>query len=211
MNDEERRDIARLGAWMFGGFCTGLQGEEQLRIELAGTQKSLRWMSKADPYFMLVVTGRMKGNRLAGARFAVPCVGKTDGTGLQPGKWVTRLVGSMKKAGITAGRLFQKRLDLPRLMEMTDDVMTLLEQVQARTEHIEDDVEVREKYGLERLLGRGVPAHARSMGVDEDLIKAVRNRWAKDPSTGAARLDMIELYSQAELLTPLYLRYSRAL
>jgi hypothetical protein len=38
MNDEERRDIARLGACMFGGFCTGLRGEEQLRIELAGTQ-----------------------------------------------------------------------------------------------------------------------------------------------------------------------------
>jgi hypothetical protein len=48
------------------------------------------------------------------------------------------------------------------------------------------------------------------MGVDEDLIKAV-NRWAEDPSKGAARLDIIELYSQVELLAPLYLRYSRAL
>jgi hypothetical protein len=128
---------------------------------------------------MLVVTGRTKGNQLAGARFAVPCVGKTEGTGLQPEKWVTGLVGSMKKAGIITGRLFQKRLDPPRLFEMTDDVMTLLEQVQARTEHIEDDVEVRGKYGLERSLRRGVSAHARNMGVDEDLIKAV-NRWAKD-------------------------------
>jgi hypothetical protein len=154
--------------------------------------------------------GRTKGNQLAGARFTVPCVEKTDGTGLQPGKWVTRLVGAMKKAGVTTGRLFQKRLDPPRLFEMTDDVMTMLEQVQARTEHIEDDVEVREKYGLERSLRRGVSAHAPNMGVDKDLIKAV-NLWAKDPSKGAARLDMIELYSQAELLTPLYLRYSHAL
>jgi hypothetical protein len=59
-------------------------------------------------------------------------------------------------------------------------------------------------------LRRGVSAHARNMGVDEDLIKAI-NRKQKDPSKGAARLDMIELYSQADSLTPLYLRYSRAL
>jgi hypothetical protein len=44
----------------------------------------------------------------------------------------------------------------------------------------------------------------RNMGVNEDLIKAI-NRWNKDPSKGAARLDMIELYSQADSLTPLYL------
>jgi hypothetical protein len=88
-------------------------------------------MSKADPYLMLVVTGRTKGKQLAGARFAVLCVGKTDGMGLQTGEWVTRLVGSMKKVGIITGRLFQKRLDPPRLFEMTDDVMTMLEQVKS--------------------------------------------------------------------------------
>jgi hypothetical protein len=93
---------------------------------------------------------------------------------------------------------------------MADDVLTLLELVQARTECIENELDVRGKYGLERSLRRGVSAHARNMGVNEDLIKAI-NHWQKDPSKGAARLDMIELYSQAELLTPLYLRYSRAL
>jgi hypothetical protein len=51
-------------------------------------------------------------------------------------------------------------------------------------------------------------AHARNMEVDEDLIKVVQ-RWNKD-LMGAARLDMIELYSAAEILTPTYLRYSRA-
>jgi hypothetical protein len=160
---------SRLGDWMFGGFCTGLRGEEQLRIELAGTRKSLRWMSKEDPYFMFAVTGRSKGNQLSDAKFAVPCVAKTKGTGLLPGKWVTRHVGCLQKAGITTGRLFQKKLDPPRLFEMTDDVMTLLEQVQVKKEYIEDAIDVREKYGLERSLRRGVSAHARNMDVEEDF------------------------------------------
>jgi hypothetical protein len=208
----EMRDIARLGSWIFGGFCTGLRGEEQTRIEFAGTKKSLKWLDKADPYFMLVVSGRSKGNQVSGAKFSVPCVLKTQGTGLIPGKWVKRLVTLhlMVDAGITTGRLFQRRLDPPRMFEMEDEVMSLLEEVQATSEAIDDEIDVRDRYGMERSLRRGISAHARSMGVDEDLIKAI-NRWQKDPSKGAARLDMIELYSQADALTPLYLRYSRAL
>jgi hypothetical protein len=50
--------------------------------------------------------------------------------------------GLVEKAGISTGRLFQKQLDPLRLFKMSGHVMTLLEQVQARTEHIEDDVEV---------------------------------------------------------------------
>jgi hypothetical protein len=103
-----------------------------------------------------------------------------------------------------------RSLDPPRLFEMEDEFMTLLEEVQASSDAIDEELDVRDKYGLERSLRREVSAHARKMGVDEDLIKAI-NRWQKDPSKGAARLDMIELYSQADSLTPLYLPYSRAL
>jgi hypothetical protein len=69
-----------------------------------------------------------------------------------------------------------------------------LGRVPTKTDHIDKELEIREKFGLERSLRRGVSAHARNMGVDKDLIKAI-NRWNKDPSKGAARLDMIELYS----------------
>jgi hypothetical protein len=200
----EKRDTARLRAWILGGFCTGLRDEEQTRIEFAGTKKSLRWLEKADPYLMLVVSGRTKGNQVSGAKFSVPCVLKTEGTGLTPGKWIKRLVTLMTASGITSGRLFQRRLDPPRRFEMEDEFMTLLEEVQASSEAKEDKIDVRDRYGMERSLRRGVSAHARNMGVNEDLIKAI-NRWQKDPSKGAARLDMIELYSQADALTLLYL------
>jgi hypothetical protein len=157
---------------------------------------------------MLVVTGRSKGNQLSGAKFSVPCVKYTEGTNLRPGIWIERLVKEMRASGIRSGRLFQRRLDPPRMSEWENDFMAILELIQSTTEFIDNEIDVRDKYGLGRSIRRGATAHARNMEVDEDLIKAVQ-RWNKE-STGSARLDMIELYSEAEILTPTYLRYSRA-
>jgi hypothetical protein len=141
---------------------------------------------------MFVGSGRTKGNQLSGAKFSVPCVNRTQGTGLKPGKWIERLVMLMEASGITTGTLFQRRLDPPRMFEMEDKFMLVLEEVQATTEAIGDELDVRDMFGMERSLRRGVSVHARNMEVDEDLIKAI-NRWNKDPSKGATRLDMIEL------------------
>jgi hypothetical protein len=135
---------------------------------------------------MLVVSGRSKGNQVSGAKFSVPCVLKTQGTGLIPGKWVERLVTLMVDAGITTGILFQKRLDPPHMFEMEDEIMSLQEEVQATSEAIDDEIDVRDRYRMERSLQHGVSSHARNMGVDEDLIKAI-NRWQSDPAKGAAR------------------------
>jgi hypothetical protein len=181
-----------------------------VRIEFAGTAKSMDKCLglEIDPHFMFVVTGRTKGNQLSGAKFSVSCVSKTEGTHLQPGRWARRLIDVLRTAGVRTGRLFQHKLNPPRMSEFEDEYMTLLEQVQASTEFIEDVIDVRDVYGIGRTTRRGATAHARNMQVNEDLIKAV-HRWAKD-STGDARLDMIERYSEANALTPTYLRYSRA-
>jgi hypothetical protein len=69
-----------MGTWFTGGFCTGLRGEEMVRIEFAGTAKTVdKYVYlKLEPDFMFVVTGRSKGNQLSGAKFSVPCVGTTE-------------------------------------------------------------------------------------------------------------------------------------
>jgi hypothetical protein len=93
------------------------------------------------------------------------------------------------------------------MFEWEGDFMTLLELVQATTDLIGKEVELRDKFGINRTTRRGATAHARNMKVDEDIIKAV-NQWMKYDA-GAARLDIIELYSELNALTPTYLRYSR--
>jgi hypothetical protein len=209
---QDQKRVAEIGAWFLGGFCTGLRGEEMPLIELAGTANSLKHLRDNEPYFVFVITGRTKGNRLAGAKFGVPCVSITEGTHLKPGRWVERLVKVLHESGRRGGRLFERKLKPTKLMEYEHDFYKVIEKVQSTSDLIADDVDVREAYGILRSLRRSVTAHARNMGVPKDLINAI-NRWRKEAnsSTGAPRLDMDDVYAELDALIPLMLRYSRAL
>ena len=83
---------ALVGAWYCCNFCMALRGEESPLIELAGTQNSMKkWLSThLPPHFILNISGRTKLNRNSGAAFMIPCVATTQGTGLEPGKWLAR-------------------------------------------------------------------------------------------------------------------------
>jgi hypothetical protein len=205
-----KKRIAEMGAWYIGGFCTALRGEEMLIIELAGTRNSLVHLNeKIDPHFKFNILGRTKGNQMSGAEFKVPCVPITEGTGLQPGKWVQRLVLTLRDMGTTRGRLFQRALKPSKLMEFENDFYTILEKVQSSTNLIGEEVCIRDEYGILRSLRRGVTAHAKNMEVGETLVNGI-NRWRSEEK-GAMRLDMADLYTTLEALLPTVLRYSRAL
>ena len=104
-----KRVIAEMGCWFICGFCTGLKGEEMLLIEYSGTAKSLKHLKDGcNGHFSFVILGRMKGNRLSGAKFEVPCIGTTEGTNLRPGKWIERLVSVRKVMKDETGRLFKR-------------------------------------------------------------------------------------------------------
>jgi hypothetical protein len=93
----------------------------------------------------------------------------------------------MRTAGIRTGRLFQRRLNPPRMSEWENDFMALLEHVQSPTDLVEKATYVHGVYGIGRTTRRGAMAHARNKVISEDLIKAV-NRWTTDEK-GAARLE----------------------
>jgi hypothetical protein len=70
---DARLRIAKMGAWFIAVFCSGLRGEEMLLIELAGTVRKLEFLSDpVCPHFILIVSGKTKGNQLSGAKFGVP-------------------------------------------------------------------------------------------------------------------------------------------
>jgi hypothetical protein len=80
-----QKRIAELGVWFIVGFCTGIRGEENLIVELAGTANSLKFLDDGKmPNFAVVVLGITKGTRLSGAKFGIPCVAVTEGTNLEP-------------------------------------------------------------------------------------------------------------------------------
>lgn len=164
----ERADmlrIAEMGTWFIVGFCTGLRGEEKLVIELAGTALNLHFLQG-----QLQIRGRTKSSQVAGSTFQMPCVSVTEGNELRPGLWIERLVSVLRREGRRSGRLFQRQLQVPRLVEFENDWYGVLEKVQQETEIIDKDLDLRDKAGILRSLQRGVMAHAMNMKVETDLI-----------------------------------------
>jgi hypothetical protein len=202
-----------MGTWFVAGFCTGIRGEETLLIEHDGTAKSLKHLGDAmDPHFEFVIWGRTKGNQMSSNKFAVPCIGVTEGTALRPGIWVERLVVVLREMGIKGGCLFTRRLLPAKLLEFEEDFFVVLEQVQATTSLIPREINVRAEYGISRSTWRGVTAHARNMEVPAELVNAV-NRWRAESNsaTGNPRLDMADVYTTLKALLLTIIRYSRSL
>jgi len=208
-----KKRIAEMGAWFVVGFCIGLRGEEMLLIELSGTAESLRFLEDAiEPHFVVRVKGRTKGSLIAGGGFEIPCVAETGVSKLKPGRWIRRLVGLIHQEGRMNGKLFQRSLRVPRLLEFEEDFFDVLISVQNTTDLIEDGVDLREKAGIFRSLRRGLTSHAINMEVPPDLIKAV-NRWRQESKGNGSKgtYEMIDHYAELGTLKPTFLRFSKAL
>ncbi len=205
-------DISRMVMWFVVGFCTGLRGEEMLLIKFWGTYDSLEKLDSPPqnlpPFFCVIVTGPTKGQRLSGAKFGIPCIGKTQGTQLRPGKWAKRHLHHLKSMGQDSGYVFKKAAKTTKLLEFEDEFLSLLEEVQSSTTCINPGMDVRDCFGIYRSLRRGVTAHARNMGVSPDLVSAI-NRWRNDGNLGS--LSMLDMYSQLDAITPTLIRYSQSL
>ena len=208
----ERKRVAELGVWFIVGFCCGMRGEEMLLIELAGTRNSMEYMTELDGYFKVAISGRTKGNQISGAKFSFPCVNITQGTGLNPGTWMKRLVEIRDVEGHKNGRLFYRGITPAKLSQYEPDFFDILYQVQAMSDHISNQVDVADLYGIMRSGRRGATAHARNMKVSKDVIEAV-HRWRREAFGGggvAIRLDLIDVYTSLDALAPTLLDYSKA-
>ena len=214
-DEKRKKQVAEIGVWFIGGFCVGLRGEEMLLIEYAGTKKSIELLTNPEAglpsHFYFTVTGRTKGNQISGAKFNLPCVGVTSGTGLRPGKWILRLVGALERRGKRGGRLFERNMRPAKLVEFQEDFFCILEKVQETTNTINKDLDIREAAGILRTIRKGQSAHAMNMEVGESLVHTI-NRWKqetkdKDNMVGSSMLDR---YANLTALKPTLLRYSDA-
>ena len=141
----------------------------------------------------------------------MPCVAVTGKTGLRPGLWMKRLVTEVQNSGRTNGRLFRRELAVPRLVEYEDDWYSILEQVQNRSRHIEDRMDVQKEAGILRSLQRGVTLHALNMKVSKTLVQAIK--WWRKERGGANKggLPMVDHYAELTTLKKTYLAFSNAL
>lgn len=183
------------------------------QIEEAGTRESLRFKADTNPHFEIVISGPTKGNRLSGAKFKIPCMWETEGSGLKPGVWLEHFL-EVKGQGLgRKARLFQFG---DRKMELKDCHEIFYGSIEKGREKeivgLKDKDDLGEIYGIRRSLRRGVTTHALNQGVGKELLANV-NRWRleKASKTGAPRLDMVDVYAELETLKPLFLEFSRCL
>lgn len=200
-------------------FCCALRGEEVPMMSLTGVIQHLEEaINHATPHVVIALVGRFK-NETSEQNHLMPIV-MTTKSGLQPGKWVIRMVNWYKEGGITTGWVFRKgelnqwtESTKGRQSDVENDILSEIVHVQNVTEGIVGTkVDVFDEYGLSRSFRRGSDTHAINQKVDTSDIER-NNRWRSVENAKAKqpKLRMIHHYTEVSLSLPALLRYSQAL
>ena len=203
-------EVALEGAFYVIGFAGGLRGEEITKADLLSVVKHWEASGKCDPPHVVVgLIGRFKGE--TGLSYHVmPLVVKTK-SGLEPRKWIGRLMFCYQEKGIRHGPLF-RNADGSRMKmsDMSGPFFRRLGMIQVRRPDIlARDIEVENVYGIKRSFRRGSTSRATDMGVPPEVTDA-NNRWRKFERAKARKpkLEMREHYTDVELSVRQLLRYS---
>lgn len=205
--------VASEGAFYVIGFCCGLRGEEIPKADLQGILRHWEESGRSNPMHVVVaLLGRFKGE--TGLRYhLMPVVARTK-SGIEPRKWIGRLLGVYQTMGICHGPFFRSGDgERMRLRDANVFFFSRLEKVQLlRPDLIGLDVEVEEVYGISRSLRRGSTSRASDMGLSPDIIDS-NNRWRKFERARGMQpsLNMREHYTDVLLSIRQLLRYSEAM
>ena len=205
--------LAREGAFYAIMYCCALRGEEAHMANLTGTRK--HWVAGGEheiKHVVIALLGRFKGE--TGEAYHLLCLVDVTSHGLEPRKWVGRLLNELEKIGITTGPLL--RDDLGNKMYASafeQKFFERLEQVRGIKPHLLASVdEIEEEFGVSRSFRRGATSEAVNSGLPPEVIDA-NNRWRKVHQAGAnmPTLVMREHYTDVRLTLQQRLRFSRAL
>jgi hypothetical protein len=143
----------------------------------------------------------------------MPVLATTPG-GLEPAKWVGRVLEEYSLRNVTSGYMFRNndgtrmkiKLMEPKLHER-------LETIQIRRQDlINGEVEVSEEYGISRSFRRGGTSEATNKGAPPHVIE-LNGRWRKSHQSGASRPNVTirEHYTDVRLVLDQLLEFSRFL
>jgi hypothetical protein len=205
--------VAMEASFYLISFCCALRGEEVPLATLHGTIKYWEAGEVHEVKHVVVpLLGRFKGE--TGESYHLLCTVDVTNHGLEPRKWIGRLIHLLQNKGFRNGPLFRsaqgQRL---KANHFEPDLISKLEYIQeTKPELIPVNVDVKEEYGVSRSFRRGATSEAVNNGVKPDAIDA-NNRWRKMNQAGASRpaLSMREHYTDVRLTLKHRLLFSKAL
>ena len=206
-------EIATEAAFYLIAFCCALRGEEVPKVDLFGAIKHWREGVTGELKHVVVpLTGRFKGE--TGENYHLLCIVDVTSHGLEPRKWIGRLITIYQDRGIQNGAMFRthtgERMHStylePRLLERLETIHIEKPQLMPGVE------DVWEEYGIYRSFRRGATSEVVNQGVPPDIINA-NNRWRKVEQAGASQpaLQIREHYTDARMTLKQRLLFSRAL
>jgi hypothetical protein len=200
-------------------FCCALRGEEVPMMSLSGTAANLvDGHNHRLQHVVVALVGRFK-NETSEQCHLMPLVLVTA-TGLEPGKWIGRMVEWYSTLGITTGWVFRKGEIHPQIESQRSkqsdyeiDILSEIDSIRTEVPGIVGlNVDVFEEYGLSRSFRRGSDTHAGNQGVSSVDIER-NNRWrsVENAKSKQPKLRMIHHYTEVSCSLPALLRYSKSL
>jgi len=153
-NEMEAHVMTLVGAYMVSCFCASLRGNEGLMMDLLGLQRNLHYGHEdvEDLHVVFALLGRFKNE--VGEQYHLILVASVTQSGLEPRKWIERLVSLHTCQGWTSGLAFcDKHGNVEKMFIYEDIMMDILCKIQELHPNlIPLDIEVRAMYGVFRSL-----------------------------------------------------------
>ncbi len=163
-------------------------------------------------HVVIPLLGRFKGE--TGENYHLLCIVDVTPRGLEPRKWIGRMLDIYRWSGVRSGHFFRDSNGLrlrachfePRFFGRLEMVKTIRPHLLASIDNIEDE------FGVSRSFRRGATSEAVNQGAKPDVLDA-NNRWRRVEQAGASNpsLSMREHYTDVRLTLNQRLQFSRYL
>jgi hypothetical protein len=205
--------LAMEGAFYLIAYCCALRGEEVSKADLYGILR--HWEageSHPKKHVVVALLGRFKGE--TGESYHLMCLVAVTSQGLEPRKWIGRLIRILQDQGIRNGPLFRNPVGGKlRATYFEPRFFDRLEQVRLEKPELMPGVDdVVEDYGVSRSFRRGATSEVVNQKVPPEIIDA-NNRWRRVDQAGASRpaMHMRDHYTDVRQTLDLRLEFSKAL
>jgi hypothetical protein len=199
---------------IIAGYHGGLRGEEINRVNAGGM--SFYWKEATegrDVHIPLMLSGRFK--KEVGEKYFCQPLAPTTDSGRNLIVWFQRKLAVLTKQSLCSGPMFKSRSMGKKMSisEMDELFHSVLFEVQRRYPKIlPDSVNIADEFSTFRSLRRGATSEAQNVKIPGEVITA-NNRWrklsrAKGLTPG---FSMMERYSDAKVLVPTLIRFSKSL
>ena len=193
----------------------GMRGYEVVWTDLAALIHDIERCEDSEDYtgvgWPIVGRFKMEGGGIGG--HVIPIAGTTN-SGVEFFKWAQRFVFTLQQNGRMDGWAFARRDgSRAKASDYRDIIFSELEIIQdVRPGLIDPQVEIWEDYGIQRSGRRFFDTFCRLRGVKKSDIEA-QCRWMKDRQARGVPVarDMVDCYTEYQLMKPALLRPSQAL